>query len=119
MPSLPPRRIASLSIEALAESVRAGYRTQYLHGLARRIAGGQLEVESWTDPRISSDGLYEQLRSLKGFGSYAASVVMKLLGRHDRLSLDTSARAMFKREFSPNGDFTDRDIEAHYEEFGN
>lgn len=113
-----PGAIASYSVPELKETVRAGYRTGYLHELASRINEGDLDVEPWTEPDLPSETLYDHLLALKGFGPYAAGVVMKLLGRHDRLSLDTSARTMFKREFRPDGDFNDADIQAHYQEFG-
>lgn len=112
-----PARIASCDPEVLSKEVRAGYRTQYLQNLAEQIATGALDVERWADKDIPADDLYDQIKSLNGFGPYASAVVMKLLGRHGRLSLDTSARSMFKAEFRPEGKFNDRDIEEHYRQF--
>lgn len=113
-----PSRIASQAPETLAKQVRAGYRTQYLHELATHIAAGELDVEGWADADVPADELYDRIRSLNGFGPYASGVVLKLLGRHGRLSLDTSARSMFQAEFRPDGNFNDHDIEEHYREFG-
>lgn len=112
-----PARIASRDPETLSEEVRAGYRTQYLHDLAVQITSGDLDVECWANQDIEADDLYDQIKSLNGFGPYASAVVMKLLGRHGRLSLDTSARSMFQAEFRPDGEFNDRDIEEHYRDF--
>lgn len=113
-----PGRIAALEPEELSDRVRAGYRTGHLHELAVAISAGEVDVESWAGGALAADDLYGQIRRLKGFGPYASGVVMMLLGRHDRISLDTAARTMFRRVHRPEGEFSDRDIHDHYQKYG-
>lgn len=113
-----PERVAALSPEELDDHVRAGYRSPYLHRLAGAIAGGELDVESWTDPALSSPELYDRVTALQGFGPYAAGTVLKLLGHYDELALDSAARTMFARQFRGGEKVADAEIEAHYEPYG-
>lgn len=113
-----PDRIAALEPDELSDRVRAGYRSAYLHELAAAINGGDIDVESWASDSLTGDELYQRIREIKGFGPYAAGVVMMLLGRHDRISLDTAARAMFKRTHRPEGKLRDKDIHDHYQQYG-
>lgn len=110
-----PEAIANLSLDALSDHVRAGYRNAYLHELACRIAEERVDVEGWVYTEMPSADLFAEIRSLSGFGPYAAGAVMKLLGRFDYLALDSSARSMFSRKF---GGGTDTDIRRHYAPYG-
>ena len=102
----------------LNEQVRAGYRGAYLHELATRIAEGVVDVESWLESDLPTSALYKQIRGLKGFGDYAASSVLRLLGRHDYLGIDSVARAMFRQKHANGETFSDAAIHAHYDPFG-
>ena len=113
-----PQQVAAQSVEDLDAYVRAGYRTGYLHELATRIAEGELDVESWATAELSADELYRRITALSGFGPYAAGAVLKLLGKFDRLALDSAARSMFAREFAGGERVLDSAITAHYEQFG-
>lgn len=109
-----PERIAALPPDELAGHIRAGYRAPYLHELATGIAEGRLDVESWAGSDLPSDELYREVRSLKGFGPYAAGTMLKLLGRYDQLALDTAARTMYSERYKDGAQPTDAEIEAHY-----
>lgn len=97
-----PGQLYALGEEALAEAVRAGYRNAYLYELAARITSGELDLEAWlSDDADDADQdadrtLYKRLRSLKGFGDYAVSSLMRIYGRFGYLSIDTVARACYK-----------------------
>ena len=107
--------IAHLSPDALAQDLRAGYRTAYLHALAQKVASGALDVESWrTLPSIE---LYKAVKGLRGFGDYAAATMMRLLARFDRLAIDTECRASYKR-ITGSATATDAEIHTYYETFG-
>jgi len=122
----PPERIAALPLDALNTAIRAGYRGAYLHELAQRIRSGEIDVESWRDPVISSPDLYKRIKALKGFGDYAAGNLMRLMGHFDRLATDTECRAATDTECRAayaalNGDqpaSSDAEIAAYYEPFG-
>ena len=110
-----PEAVANLSPEALGDHVRAGYRNASLHALACRIASGELDAEAWARTEMPSADLFAEIRSLRGFGPYAAGSVMKLLGRFDYLALDSSVRSMFARTF---GGGTDAAIDRRYAAYG-
>jgi N-glycosylase/DNA lyase len=112
------QQIAAMSPEALNTHVRAGYRGAYLHELAENIASGAVDVESWYGSDLPSAELYRQIRGLKGFGDYAAGSLMRLLGRHDQLGIDSVAREMFRVRFNSGQKAPDVAIRAHYEGFG-
>ena len=113
-----PAQVAAHAPESLNAHVRAGYRGAYLHGLALAIAEERLDPEAWRDPALSSAEVYRQIRSVKGFGDYAAGALMRLLGRFDQLGLDSVCRTMFRKQWNQDQPATDRDIAAHYEPFG-
>ncbi|MEX0822295.1 MAG: hypothetical protein WD021_09140, partial [Rhodothermales bacterium] len=85
-------QVASVPFEAMAAQVGAGYRNAYLYELATRIAEGDIDVEAWERSDLPSEDLFRELRSLSGFGPYAAGSTLKLLGRFDYLALDSVAR---------------------------
>ncbi len=91
-----PQQLAELGEAALAAAVRAGYRNSYLYELATRITSGELELEAWLTDDADDRTLYKRLRSLKGFGDYAVSSLMRIYGRFGYLSIDTVARACYK-----------------------
>jgi 3-methyladenine DNA glycosylase/8-oxoguanine DNA glycosylase len=77
--------------------VRAGYRAPWLGRLARLVASGELDVESWRDPSVATDTLVLRIRALDGFGPYASEHLLRLLGRYDHLALDSWSRAKLAR----------------------
>jgi 3-methyladenine DNA glycosylase/8-oxoguanine DNA glycosylase len=113
-----PEHIAVMNPDELNAQVRAGYRGAYLHELARRIAEGELDVESWRDPALPSADLYKRVKLLKGFGDYAAGSILKLLGHFDRLATDTECRAAYIRINNGVPAANDKEIAAYYEPFG-
>ena len=113
-----PEQIAAFNPDDLNAQVRAGYRGAYLHELAARIADGDIDVEAWRDPALPSDELYKQVKSLKGFGDYAAGSILKLLGHFDRLATDTECRAAYIRLNNGVAAADDKEIAAYYEPFG-
>jgi 3-methyladenine DNA glycosylase/8-oxoguanine DNA glycosylase len=113
-----PEKIAALDPDRLNQHIRAGYRGAYLHELATRIAGEKLDVEAWRDPALSSVEVYKALKTIKGFGDYAAGAMMRLLGRFDQLGLDSVCRTMYAQRYNGGRAATDREIAAYYEPFG-
>ena len=111
-----PQRLAALRLDELSETVRAGYRTAWLHELAGRIAGGDLDLERWLT--LDSDALFKAVKSLKGFGDYAAGTVARMLGHFDRIAIDTACHAMFAARHNWGVKGSAADIQAHYARFG-
>lgn len=110
-----PHQIARMPVEELSEQIRAGYRSAYLHELAKRIASGELDTEAWR--KLPSMELYKAIKGLRGFGDYAAGTMLRLLGHFDRLAIDTECRASYKR-LTGSETATDIEIRTYYDGFG-
>ena len=111
-------QVAALPLEMLSDQVRAGYRNVYLLELAISIAEGRFDPESLRDPGLPSSEVYRRLKTIKGFGDYAAGATMRLLGRFDQLGLDSECRSMYVRRFNGGSPVNDREIAAFYAPFG-
>lgn len=109
-------QIARLDFEPLSEQLRAGYRTAYLYELADQIASGQLDVEAWRT--LESESLYKQVKSLKGYGDYAAGTMVRMLGHFDKLAIDSACRDMYATLHNNGKKGDDKAIKAEYEAFG-
>jgi N-glycosylase/DNA lyase len=82
------------------ETVRAGYRGEYLRSLARSVASGKLDLEALATAsadELPDDEVEAQLLALPGVGPYAAAHIMMLLGRYSRLILDSWTRPKYLR----------------------
>jgi len=110
-----PQKIAFMKEDDFADAVGAGYRAPYLYEAAKRIAAGEINVESWRT--LDSDTLYKAIKDLKGFGDYAAGTVMRLLGHFDKLAIDTVARKAYEH-VTGHEPRSDTDIRDYYEKFG-
>ncbi len=61
-----------------------GYRAPALLHLARAVTDGGLDVERWRDLDVPDDEVLAGLRSLPGFGPFAAATALPLLGHRPR-----------------------------------
>lgn len=111
-----PEQVLAKSVDELEKQTGTGYRATYIRSLAEAIASG-FNPESLQNPALSYEDIYDQVRTLRGFGPYSASYVLKLLGRFERISMDTVIRRYFK-EITGQENATDDDINAYYERFG-
>ena len=84
--------LAALPERRLREELKLGYRAPFLRAFAGRVAGGELDLATWEDPALSDDEVMARIRSEKGFGPYAAETLLRLLGRHGHLGLDSWSR---------------------------
>ncbi len=87
-----PEAMARRTERFYRERIRSGYRAPFLRTLARDVASGRLELEGWRDPSIPPAELRARILALDGFGPYAAEHLMRLLGRHEGLALDSWTR---------------------------
>ena len=99
-----------------AGSLRAGYRNAYLYELAGRVASGELDLDAWL--RLDSDGLYAAVKSLKGFGDYAAGTIARLVGHFDKIAIDSACRDMVAKLHNGGARGSDAIIRRHYAAFG-
>jgi N-glycosylase/DNA lyase len=112
-----PDAIAGSSERFLRDEIRLGYRAPFVLEFARRCAEGTLDIEAMRASTASTTELYKELRSIKGVGDYAASNLLKLLGRFDRLGLDSWCRAALNALYGNGGAISDADIHKLYAEF--
>ena len=99
----------------------AGYRGPYLKALSTDVARGRVDLEVLA--RTSRDDLPDaevaaRLQALPGVGPYAAAHIMLMLGRYDRLILDSWTRPTYARLVGKTRPVSDRSIERRFKRFG-
>ena len=112
-----PDEIAGKDEKYLREEIKMGYRAPYLQILARRVITETevlIRLAKWSE---DSQGLYKELRGFKGFGHYAASNLLKLLGHYDYYGSDSSSGKKFSEKHFNNQPCTDDDIAAYYDHY--
>ena len=92
-----PARMAAEPERFYRDTIRAGYRAPFLLALARDVAEGALDLEGLRHSDLPTPALLRTLQELRGFGPYAAEHLLRLLGRHDHLALDSWTRAKLAR----------------------
>ena len=75
-----------------------------------------LDLDSWQT--LDSDALFKAVKSLRGFGDYAAGTVARMLGHFDRIAIDSACHAMFAARHNNGIKGSAADIQAHYAQFG-
>ncbi|MBW2060319.1 MAG: DNA-3-methyladenine glycosylase 2 family protein [Deltaproteobacteria bacterium] len=113
-----PEAMAAALPETFNQAVRLGYRGDYVHTLARRVASGELDLEAFRDLDIPSPELKKKLLAIKGVGHYAAATLLMLLGRYDELAVDTGFRRFVSRKYFKGQRPSDREAQAIYEDWG-
>lgn len=113
-----PEAIASCRESYLRREIRCGYRAPFLLEFARNVSEGRIDPERWRISDAPTGELFEEVRSVKGVGEYAAGNILKLLGRYDYLGLDSWSRGKFYEIHSGGRKVKDSTIEKHYAEFG-
>ena len=81
-----PDRLASATLEELAET-GIGFRAEYLSGFAKQVAEG-LDVEKWVGRR-NDPSLFEEIRSIRGFGEYSTRHILVMAGDYSRVPFDS------------------------------
>ena len=97
--------------------VRAGYRGAYLRDIARRVARGDLDLESLATSGEDDERVRERLLALPGVGPYAAAHILMTLGRHSRLILDSWTRPTYAR-MAGKRTVADATIERRFRRYG-
>ena len=113
-----PAVMAAESEKFYRDEVRAGYRAPYLKELAERVAGGEIDAQSWLSSDLPTAELKREIKGIKGVGDYAAENILKLIGRYDGLALDSWVRGKFARMHNGARKTSDKKIEHYYSRHG-
>jgi 3-methyladenine DNA glycosylase/8-oxoguanine DNA glycosylase len=111
-----PGQLADAGEEFFRDVARAGYRGPYMRALATDVAEGRLDLEEFNDPEMPDDEVAERLLALAGVGPYAMAHVMMLIGRYQRLILDSWTRPTYRR-LSGRPRITDKGIERAFRRY--
>jgi len=110
--------IALKSENFLRSEIKMGYRAPYLLGLAKSVTNNEINLFDFENTQIPTPDLYKKLKSIKGFGDYAVSNLLKLLGRYDYLGADSWSRQKFAEKYTKGKKCDDKKIEKFYKKFG-
>ena len=112
-----PESVARFSPGALARSIRCGYRGVSLSRFARRVASGRLDLSAWERRGSSAEEVREAILAEHGFGPYAAEGLLRILGRHEYLALDSWIRKQYRRLHPGPARTVDQSIARRYARF--
>lgn len=120
-----PARVARSRASTLRARCRTGYRDQRIVELARLFSPRgrrppELDPDWFEDPASPDDEVHAKLLSLPGIGPYAAANIMQLLGRYDRLPLDTESVRHGRTVLGFTGSDAQvmKQVAEHFEPFG-
>lgn len=110
--------IAPMSASKLKAKIRCGYRAESLVRFARRVARGKLDLSAWERSDSSAEEIRTAILAEHGFGPYAAEGLLRILGRHDFLAIDSWVRQEYRRRYRGPARTTDRAIARRYARYG-
>ncbi len=134
-----PSAMAARDERFYRDEIRAGYRAPFLLALARSAADGTLDLEALRSPgqpplppplgrgfgrgggeRAGSpaDEAAKRIEALAGFGPYATEHLLRLLGHHGHLALDSWNRAKLARLRGKRRPPSDRTLRRWYSRYG-
>jgi len=110
--------VARFSPATLRSRVRCGYRAVALSRFARRVASGRLDLSAWESPATPAVEVREAILREHGFGPYAAEGLLRILGRHDFLALDSWVRKKYRQLYRGPAKTVDGAIARRYAKYG-
>jgi 3-methyladenine DNA glycosylase/8-oxoguanine DNA glycosylase len=116
-----PAAMASAPPSFYKKVAGAGYRGPYLKSLATSAAKGRVDLEALATTsrdELPDDEVATRLQALPGVGPYAAAHIMLMLGRYDRLILDSWTRPTYARLLRRKRPVSDRAIERRFKRYG-
>ena len=116
-----PASMAAAPASFYKKVAGTGYRGPYLKALSSSVVRDRVDLEALaTTSRddLPDDEVADQLQALPGVGPYAAAHIMLMLGRHDRLILDSWTRPQYARLLGRKRPIGDRTIERRFNRYG-
>ncbi len=77
-----------------------------------------IDLSAWEDRSRPAEDIRGEIVSERGFGPYAAEGLLRILGRHDFLALDSWTRQKYRRLYPGPARSTDRAIARRYGGYG-
>jgi N-glycosylase/DNA lyase len=114
-----PQDIANQTEDYLRIEIKMGYRAPYLLEFAKAIANDEINLDEFEDNGLPTGELYKKIRQIKGFGDYAVSNLLKLLGRYDFMGADSWSRKKFYEKHHKGKAVDDKKILSHYKKYNN
>ncbi|HET6872956.1 MAG TPA: hypothetical protein VFH42_08225 [Sporolactobacillaceae bacterium] len=114
-----PVSIVNHGVSFLKEEIRLGYRSDYIYELALKVTKGELNLEEFLNPDLSTEILIKQLKAIKGIGPYAQSTLLMILGSYDQLPVDSEFRKHVRTKYFKGKDPTSKQIAKLYQKWGN
>lgn len=93
--------VAAVGPDRLRSEARWGYRAESLAALAEAVAEDRLDLDRWESWDGETEALEAEVLALRGFGPYAAAQVLALLGRYDRIGVDSVFRTFVRERHFP------------------
>lgn len=113
-----PAEVARFSSAKLERFVRCGYRAPSLALFARRVASGRLDLSRWEDASRPAAEIREEIVEERGFGPYSAEGLLRILGRHDFLAIDSWVRMKYRELHPGPTKKTNASIARRYARYG-
>jgi len=110
--------VARLTPATLRSRVRCGYRAVALSRFARRVASGRLDLSAWERAATPAVDVRDAILAEHGFGPYAAEGLLRILGRHDFLAIDSWVRKKYRQLHRGPAKTVDRAIARRYAKYG-
>jgi 3-methyladenine DNA glycosylase/8-oxoguanine DNA glycosylase len=92
-----PREILRAGEKYLLEVCRVGYRAASILQFCEDVCEARIDPQAMDaaarDPGVDSDEILAQLRKIHGIGPSSAHYLLSMMGRHDRLSIDSATFA--------------------------
>jgi 3-methyladenine DNA glycosylase/8-oxoguanine DNA glycosylase len=85
------KKLAVASARELQDA-KLGFRAQRVGEFARRVVGGDLDLDAWCMEK-NTDALRATVLGVKGIGNYATNHLLMLLGHYDQIPCDSEVRA--------------------------
>ncbi|MCH9001245.1 MAG: hypothetical protein IIC02_01615 [Planctomycetes bacterium] len=117
-----PREILRAGERYLLEVCRVGYRSESILTFCDDVCEGRIDLDavdaSARDPNVDSAEILAQLRSIRGIGPSSAHYLLSMMGRHDRLSIDSATVAHVAKTHTHGRKPTLKRIEGIYASYG-
>lgn len=95
-----PEQVAAMRIDVLKRRCKVGYRSERIVLLARDVASGRLDLTRFENSTLTTPELIDELCEIHGIGPFAAANLCQLLGRYDRVAIDSETYRHFRQELN-------------------